>query len=126
MEWKTGNYHLYNIQELQYFYDRGVSDIIHKAILGSITKTYADKLRLHRGEYEWSDAGGMIRIYAHTILHLLFKSINPATRIGVSNLEYEIEKSNLSKFGKNIKDLLDENYSKYPIIIDKGENHEYC
>ena len=66
----------------------------------------------------------MIRIYAHTILHLLFKSINTATRIGVSKLEYEIEKSTLSKFGNNIKEFLDENDSKYPIIIDKGKHHE--
>ena len=102
----------------------GVLDIIHKAILGSITKNYVKKHRLHRGEYECSDAGDMIRIYAHTILHLLFKSINPATRIGVSNLEYEIEKSTLSKFGNNIKDLLDEHDSKYPIIIDKGKYRE--
>ena len=58
------------------------------------------------------------------MLYLVFKNINPDTRIGVSNLEYEIEKSILSKFGNNIKDLLDEHDSKYPIIIDKGKYRE--
>ena len=42
----------------------------------------------------------------------MLKIINPATRIGVSNLKDEIEKSTLAKFGNNIKDLLDEISSK--------------
>ena len=41
----------------------------------------------------------------------MLKIINPSTRIGVSNLKDEIEKSNLDKFGNNIKDVIDEIYS---------------
>ena len=37
---------------------------------------------------------------------LLFKSINPATRICVSNLKYEIDKATLSKFGNKANTLL--------------------
>ena len=43
-----------------------------------------------------------------TIIHLPFKSINPYTRIGVSSLNDEIEKSTLAKFGNNVKYLLDD------------------
>ena len=53
-----------------------------------ITRTYIKKLRLHLGQYEWSDDGGIIRNDVHTILYLLFKSINPDTNIGVSTLKY--------------------------------------
>ena len=58
------------------------------------------------------------------MIYLLFKSTKSATRIGVSNLKYEIEKSTLSKFGNNVKDLFDEMSSNYSIIIDKGEHSE--
>ena len=54
------------------------------------------------------------------MLYFLFKSINPATRIGVSNLKDKIEKITLAKFGINVKDLLDDMCSNYSIIIDKG------
>ena len=43
-----------------------------------------------------------------TMLYLLFKIINPYTRIGVSNLKDETEKATLAKFGNNVKDLLDD------------------
>ena len=59
------------------------------------------------------------------MLNVLFKITNPVTRIGVSNLKYEIRKSNIAKFGKNVKDILDDMYSNYTIFIDKGEIHEY-
>ena len=40
-------------------YDRVRSDMIANDIEVSITKTYLNKLRLHCGEYEWTDAGGL-------------------------------------------------------------------
>ena len=60
------------------------------------------------------------------MLYLLFNIINPATRIGVSNLKYEIEKATLAKFVNNVNDLLDNMSSNYYIIIDKGKIHEDC
>ena len=58
------------------------------------------------------------------MLYIIFKSINPDIMIGFSNLKDEIEKSTLSKFGTNVKDLIDEMSSNYTIIIDKGGHHE--
>ena len=42
------------------------------------------------------------------MFYFLFKIISPATRIGASNLNYEIVKTKLAKFGNNVKYLLDE------------------
>ena len=42
------------------------------------------------------------------MLYLIYKSINPDTRIGASKIKDEIEKSTISKIRSNIKDLLDE------------------
>ena len=60
------------------------------------------------------------------MIYLLFKSINPYTRIGVSNLKYEIDKSTLSKFGSNLKDIIDDMSSNYTIIIDGVKYHKDC
>ena len=51
---------------------------------------------------------GLIRNDGYTMICLIFKRINPATRIGVSNLKYEIEKATLAKFVNSAKDLIDD------------------
>ena len=84
------------------------SDIIAKAVEGSIKKIYLKKLRLDIGVYEWDESRGIIRNYVLTMFCLVFKSIHPATRIGVSNLNDDIVKRNLANFGNNVKYFLDE------------------
>ena len=59
------------------------------------------------------------------MLYLILRSIKRATSIGVSNLKDEIEKSTLSKFGKNVKYFIGYISSNYSIIIDKGERYYY-
>ena len=70
-----------------------------------------DKLSIHRKGCEWIDAWGLIRNDGPNNIYLLFKSTNPATRIGVSNLKYEIEKANLAKSDNNVKYLIDDTSS---------------
>ena len=82
------------------------------------------KHRIHHGVYVWTDTGGTIRNDVPTMIYRAFKSINPVTSIGVSNLKDEIDKSNLDKFGNIVKYLLDDMSSKYSIFLDKGEHHE--
>ena len=98
--------------------------MISKEIDGSNTNNSLKKIRLHRGKYEWADAGVLIRNYGPTMLYLLLKTSNLDTRIGVSNLKYETNKEIQDKFSNNIKDLLDDISSNYSIIIDKGEHHK--
>ena len=93
---------------------------IAKEIKGSITNKYLKKLMLHHREYEWTYYEGIKSNDGTTMLYRIFKSINPATRIVVSNLKDEIEKAILAKILNNVKDLLDEMFSNYSIIIDKG------
>ena len=101
-------------------HDKVFSDIINKEIEGSITKTSLKNIRILRKGYKWEDSGVIKKRYGTTMLYLLFKSINLATRIGVSNLKHEIEKSTLANFGNNVKYLLSNMSSNYTIIIDKG------
>ena len=81
--------------------------MISKTIGGSIINTSLQKIRLHRGEYKRTDAGGLIRNDWPTIIYLIFKSTNPATMIVVSNVKDETDKETRAKFGKNVKDLID-------------------
>ena len=87
---------------------------------GSITLTSLQKHRLHLEEHECIDAGGLIRNGGPIMIYLLFKSINPSTSIGLSNLKYEIDNTILAKFDNSTKYLLDGISSNYNIIIDKG------
>ena len=64
--------------------------MIAKAIEGSITNNSLKEPMYHQGKYEWADTGGIISNYGPTVIKLLLKNISPATRIGVSNLKYEI------------------------------------
>ena len=59
-----------------------------------------------------------------TMLHLIFKGINLATMICVSNLKEEIQKSTLAKFVNNLEDILDDMSSNYSIIVYNVERHE--
>ena len=71
-------------------------DMIFKAIKGSIKNTYIRKLRLHCTKYEWRYDEWIIRNDGTTMIYLIFKRINPATRIFFSNLKYEIDKATLN------------------------------
>ena len=63
---------------------------------------------LPRSDFELADTGGLIRIDGPTTIYLLSKSTNPTTGVVVSNIKYEIDNTTLSKFGNNIKDILDD------------------
>ena len=85
-----------------------IPDKIAKEIEGPITDKSLKKIRINYGVYEWIDSGLLISNDGPTMLYLVFKNINPDTRIGVFNLKYEIGKTILSKFGNNGKDLIDD------------------
>ena len=55
-----------------------------------------------------------------TMIYLIFKSINSAPRVGVSNLKDKIYKLALAKFVNNVQELLDGMSSNNSIVLDKG------
>ena len=66
--------------------------MIFNSIDDSITNSYLKNLSLHLWEYECTESGYLISNDVPTIHYLQFKIIKPATRIGVSNLKYKIDK----------------------------------
>ena len=77
--------------------------MIAKEIEGSNLKISLKKLRLHCGDYYWTESKGLISNDGYNMIYLIFKKTKPATSIGVSKLKYEIYKSTLTKFGNNVK-----------------------
>ena len=63
-------------------------------------KKYRDrqKLLVLLSDLKWAYIGGLIRTGVPYMLYFLYKIINPKTRNGDSNLNYEIEKAELHKF----------------------------
>ena len=110
--------------EIVSFHNRIHSDMTSKKIEVSITDTSLKKLGIHRKEYEWEKSRGLIRSDVPTVIHLLFKIVNPTSSIGVSNLKNEIEKETLARFGNDVKNIIDDISSNYTIIIEKGEHDE--
>ena len=94
--------------EIPNFFDRLRSYIKAKAIERSITKNMMRNLGFIVGYMNRQKRGGVISNYGPTMLELIFKIINLDTRIGVSNLKYDIETTTLPKFGNYIKYLLDD------------------
>ena len=67
--------------------------------------------------------GGIKSNNLPAMIYIIFESINPATRVGVSNIKNEIDRATLDNFFNDIKDLLDKMPSGYTIIID---NEDHC
>ena len=82
--------------------------MISKAIEGSIKNISLKTLIFHQGYYNWDDYEVIIRNDGPTMLCLLFKLTNLATRNGVFNLKDVIEKAIQANFENNVKDLLDD------------------
>ena len=57
------------------------------------------------------------------MIYLMLKIIKPAITISVSNLNYEIKKERVAKFGNDVKDLLYDMSSNYSIIFDTTYFH---
>ena len=98
--------------------------MISKAIEVLITNTLVKKLGIHQESYYWIGDRSLKSNYGSTMIYLLFKNINPYTRISVSNLKDKIEKATLSKFGNNVKDILYNMTYSYAITINRGESRE--
>ena len=60
--------------------------------MDSITTKFLKKIRINQMEYKWADTRCIKRYDGPEMLYLLLRSTNSDTRIGVSNLRYEIEK----------------------------------
>ena len=63
------------------------SDIIFEEIKDSITSTSINIIWLINKGFKWVDYGGLHRTGVPTMIYVIFKSINPETRIGALNFK---------------------------------------
>ena len=57
------------------------------------------------------------------MIQILVQSVNPATRVGVSNYKLDIQNTKLSDILNNLKDIVDDIELNYQYIIGQQHTH---
>ena len=106
------------------FFRRVRSKMIAKRIENSITAASWKTLFSKRKHFTWTSAAGNAGYDGPTMLHILVASVNPSTRVGVSDLKSIIRSTKLVQFQYNVVDMCDSIISNYEMIIERGGKHE--
>jgi hypothetical protein len=107
------------------FYLRVKSEMIAKRVENSITPSSWKTLMLRKKDFTWiNTTTGEVHFDGATLLFILFSTINPSTRVGVSGLKLLISKATLAAFGHNVIDMLNDMASNYARILELGGSHE--
>jgi hypothetical protein len=101
------------------------SEMIAKRIENSIAPSSWKTLMLRKKDFTWiNTTTGEVHFDGATLLFILFLTINPSTRVGVSGLKQLISKATLAAFGHNVIDMLNDMASNYARILELGGSHE--
>ena len=98
--------------------------MIAKRIQNSLTATSWTTLFNKRRHYTWTDANGNVSYDGPTMLFLIVSSINPSTRVGVSDLKSNLRSAKLVNFQHNVTDLTDKMLADYQLIMEKKGKHD--
>jgi len=108
------------------FYKRVRSRMIADRLLGTISTSTRKTLFTKKNHFTWLDNDNTgNNIYdGPSILFLLMESVNPNTRVGVSDLKAKIRTTRMEAFEHNVSDMLDEIESSYNQITELGYKHD--
>ena len=101
------------------FFRQTRSRMIAKRIKKSLTKSAWNTLFSKRKHFSWESANGTISYDGPTMLQILVSSINPTTRVGISDLKTNLRSARLVTFQFNVKDLCDKMIEDYELIIER-------
>ena len=80
---------------------------------------------LHKEKFSWTSATtGEIKFDGPTMLYLLVSTLNPSTRVGVTEFKNEIQNARLDKYDHNLKEMLDNMQDNYGHITDLDQTHQ--
>ena len=97
--------------------------MIAKRIIGYLKTAGYEVLKNKTTQFTWT-GHDVEEMDGPTILWWLFQTCKPSTRVGVSELKYDLRKATSSKFQHNVKSLTAYMSSKYRNIWEKGQTHE--
>lgn len=99
------------------------SRMIAKRIEGSITPASWNSLLQKSKDFAWMRSNGNIEYDGPTMLKIIIATINPTTRVGVSDVTLEIQNARLNKYNFDVKLLLDDMNNNYQSLL--RQNHEH-
>ena len=107
------------------FFLRMRSRMIASRLEGVISSESHKSLMLRKKEFTWTDPNDGHPIFdGPTMLKILVQSINPTTRVGVSDYKERISSARMNKFNHDLIKMLDEMESNYNKILELGQQHE--
>ena len=97
--------------------------MIAKCIKNSLYSASFKTLFSKRKHFTWTNVSSTASYDGPTILHLLISSVNPSTRVGVSDLKSLIRSARLMQFQYSIIDMCDSIMANYELIGERGGCH---
>ena len=111
--------------EKETFYKRMRSRMISARIEGVISAESHKSLMLRKKDFTWTSATDGHPIHdGPTMLKILVQSINPTTRVGVSDYKERISSARMNKYSHDLIKLLDDMEANYNKILELGQTHE--
>ena len=107
------------------FHCRTKSSMISKRIKSNITNSSWKSLMIHKDKFSWTSATtGEVKFDGPTMLYVLVSTLNPSTRVGVTEFKNKIQNTRLDKYDHNLKEMLVNIQDKYGHITDLDETHQ--
>ena len=113
-----------NGDHLRMFYRQSRSRMIAKRIQNSLTSASWKVLFSKRKHYSWRAPNGTVSYDGPTMLYLIVSSVNPSTRVGVSDLKTNLRQARLVQFKYIVPDLCDKMMADYQMILDRQKTHD--
>ena len=108
------------------FYRRVRSQMIAERLMGSISSVTQKLLMAKRDLFRWKDATGSndFEMDGPTILYILMESVNPSTRVGVSDMKETIRETRMHQFDHKVSDMMNDIQTNYNQIVELGYKHD--
>ena len=107
------------------FHRRTKSTMISKRIKDIITTSSWKSLILHKDKLSWTKTTtSEAKFDGPTMLYLLVSTLNPWTRVGVTEFKNKIQNTRLDNYDQNLKGMLDNIQDSYGYITDLDQTHQ--
>ena len=113
-----------NLADQDIFYRRTRSKMIAARIENSLTTASLKTLFSKKKHFQWKDQFGNLSNDGPVMLQLLIESVNPSTRVGVSDLKQQIRSIKLVTFQYNVVTMTDKLTHDYNQILERSHTHE--
>ena len=111
--------------EKKIFYARVRSTMIRRAIEGQFSNKTIEAIRLHRKDYEWKSATGLIEEDGATMLKILVDIVKPSLKVGLKEFKDIISSANAKTYKNDPNEMLDAMENAYhEITVNRKSTYD--